>query len=187
MAFASSAGGIHALTEVLSRLPSDFATALVAVQHLSPTHESRLAAVLSRETTLQVADAREGERLEPGRLYLAPPDRHLVVGPEGVLHLADSEKIQHVRPSADVLFRSVAEVYGARAVAVVLSGTGHDAADGVRAIHEAGGVVIAQDPVSSEFFAMPEAAIRTGDVAHVLPLEEISDALVRLIREGVDE
>lgn len=182
VAFASSAGGVQALTEVLSRLPADFPAAIVAVQHLSPRHESLLSTVLGRKTSLRVADAEEGRRLGPGSVLIAPRDRHVTIGPGGAIHLTETEKVQHVRPSADVLLRSVAEVYGARAIAVVLSGTGHDAADGVRAIHRAGGVVVAQDEATSQFFGMPDAAIRTGDVAHVLPLEEIPETLARLVR-----
>jgi two-component system chemotaxis response regulator CheB len=178
---AASAGGIRALGEVISGLSASFPAALVVVLHLDPDHRSHLSEILGRRTSVKVQEAREGDRIAPGNAYVAPPDRHLLVNPDGTLSLTKAELVHFVRPSADLLFESVAAAYGERAIAVVLSGTGVDGASGVRAVRKRGGVVVAQDERSSEFFGMPDAAIRTGDVTHVLPLDEIAAVLVDLL------
>ena len=180
VALAASAGGLAALSHVLSSLPADFAAPLLVVQHLSPRHRSWLAEILGRRTALAVTQVQGGERIAAGRVYVAPPDHHLLLQHDGVLGLSDLSRVQHVRPSADLLFTSLAEAWGPGAVAVVLSGTGRDGAAGVLAIKEHGGTVIAQDKASAEFFGMPDAAFRTGGVDRVLPLDGIALALVRL-------
>ena len=181
VSLAASAGGLTALSQILSGLPADFSAAIVVVQHLDPRHHSLMADILSRRTALQVAEAEDGDQVEPGKVYVAPPDRHLLVNPDGSLSLSQSELVHFVRPSADLLFESVAGSYKERAIAVVLTGTGRDGAMGVQAIKKVGGTVIAQDEKSAEFFGMPSAAIQTGDVDFVLPLDEIAAALVSLV------
>lgn len=184
VACASSAGGLNALTELLSRLPSDFPAAVAVVQHLDPRHRSLMADILAKRTHLRVKEAEAGERLEVGTVYIAPPNRHLLVNPDGRLTLADSELVHFLRPSADLLFESVAASFRERAIAVVLSGTGKDAAMGVSAIKSTGGTVIAQDPKTAEFPGMPEEAVATGNVDFVLSLSEIADALVTLVMKS---
>jgi len=184
VAVASSAGGMTALMRILSQLPSDFAIPMVVVQHLDPHHRSLLATILSRHTGLTVKEAQEGDRLHGGTAYIAPPDHHLLVKPDATLTLTRSEPVHFVRPSADLLFASVAAVFGRHAIAVVLSGTGVDGATGVKAIEQHGGIVIAQDQQSSEYFGMPGAAIQTGCVDFVLPLDEIAPTLVTLEMEN---
>jgi two-component system chemotaxis response regulator CheB len=179
---ASSAGGLAALTSVLSGLPGAFPAAVVLVQHLDPRHKTLLADMLGRRTELRVKMAEEGDHLRGGCVYIAPPNYHLVVNAGGTLSLSQSELIHFLRPSADILFESVAARFAARAIAVVLSGTGSDGARGVQAIKKAGGTVIAQDEDTSEFFGMPSASIATGTVDIVLPLALISSALVRLLQ-----
>jgi two-component system, chemotaxis family, protein-glutamate methylesterase/glutaminase len=181
---AASAGGLTALSHVLSSLPADFAAPLLVVQHLDPHHRSWLAEILGRRVALTVRQVRGGEQIAAGNVYVAPPDHHLLLGRTGVLDLSDLARVQHVRPSADLLFTSLAEAWGPGAVAVVLTGTGRDGAAGVLAIKERGGTVIAQDEASADFFGMPGAAFRTGVVDRVLPLEEIAAALVALTRGG---
>ncbi|MEA2589166.1 MAG: two-component system, chemotaxis family, protein-glutamate methylesterase/glutaminase [Actinomycetota bacterium] len=182
VAIASSAGGLAALTSVLSGLPGAFPAAVVLVQHLDPRHKTLLADMLDRRTELRVKMAEEGDHLTGGCVYIAPPNYHLVVNAGGTLSLSQSELIHFLRPSADILFESVAARFAARAIAVVLSGTGSDGARGVQAIKKAGGTVIAQDKDTSEFFGMPSATIATGTVDIVLPLALISSALVRLLQ-----
>jgi two-component system chemotaxis response regulator CheB len=182
VAIASSAGGLAALTSVLSGLPGAFPAAVVLVQHLDPRHKTLLADMLGRRTELRVKMAEEGDHLAGGCVYIAPPNYHLVVNAGGTLSLSQSELIHFLRPSADILFESVAASFAARALAVVLSGTGSDGARGVQAIKKAGGTVIAQDEDTSEFFGMPSAAIATGNVDIVLPLALISSALVGLLQ-----
>lgn len=181
---AASAGGLSALSQVLSSLPANLPVAIVVVQHLHPRHRSLMAEILSRRTSLQVKQAEDGDRLNPKTVYIAPPDRHLLVNPDSTLSLSQSELVHFVRPSADLLFESVAASFKGRAIAVVLTGSGSDGAMGVQAIKKMGGKVIVQDRESSDFFGMPSAAIRTGDIDLVLPLGEIATALIALIMEG---
>jgi two-component system chemotaxis response regulator CheB len=175
---AASAGGLAALSQVLSSLPSDFNASVLVVQHLDPHHRSWMVEILRRRVLLSVAEVQGGERLEPGTIFLAPPNHHLLVGPEGVLTLSSEPRVCFVRPSADLLFTSLAESMGDRAVAVVLSGSGHDGAEGVRAIKQHGGTVIVQDQASAEFDGMPGAARGVAD--RVLPLADIAAALIEL-------
>jgi two-component system chemotaxis response regulator CheB len=184
IALAASAGGLTALSLVLSNLPAEFPAAVVLVQHLDPRHRSLMAEILGRRTSLQVKQAEEGDRLQPSTVYIAPPDRHLLVNPDSSLSLSQSELVHFVRPSADLLFESVAASYRERAIAVVLTGTGSDGNMGVQAIKKMGGTVIAQDEQSAEFFGMPQAAIQTGSVDFILSLDEIAPALVTLVMKG---
>jgi len=181
VALAASAGGLTALSQLLGGLPANFPAAVVVVQHLDPCHHSLMAEILSRRTPLHVKQAQEGDRLHPATVYIAPPDRHLLVNPDGTLSLSQSELVHFVRPSADLLLESVAASFKDRVVAVVLTGTGSDGTMGVQAIKKMGGTVIAQDQATSEFFGMPDAAIQTKNVDLVLPLDEIAAALVALV------
>jgi two-component system chemotaxis response regulator CheB len=181
---AASAGGLKAIAEVLSGLPAGFPAAVVVVQHLDPSHQSLMAEILTRKTGLGVKQARTGDALVPGSVFVAPPDRHLLVSADGTLLLSESKLVHFVRPSADLLFDSAASSFGGRCIAVVLTGTGVDGSEGVRAVKKAGGTVIAQDEVTAEFFGMPGAAIATGCADETLPLHEIAPALVRLVPAG---
>ena len=169
---------------MLAALPGNFPATILVVQHLDPRHRSLMADILSRCTSLKVKQAQEGERVDRGTAYIAPPDRHLLVNPDRTLSLSQSELVHFVRPSADLLFESVAASFKERAIAVVLTGTGSDGSMGVKAIKKMGGTVIVQDEKSSEFFGMPGAAIETGAVDFVLPLEEIPNALITLVIKG---
>jgi two-component system chemotaxis response regulator CheB len=184
VAVAASAGGLNALTKVLSALPADFSAPIVVVQHLDPRHRSLMADILSRRAPMHIKQAEQGETLTAGTAYIAPPNRHLLVNPDGTLSLTETELVSFVRPSADLLFESVAASHGDRAIAVVLTGTGSDGSMGVKAVKKVGGTVIAQDEETSEFFGMPGAAIRTGFVDFILPLEEIPHALITLVMKG---
>jgi two-component system chemotaxis response regulator CheB len=181
IALAASAGGLAALSLVLGQLPAGFPPAIVVVQHLDPRHRSLMAEILDRRTPLRVRQAEEGDSLVSSTVFIAPPDRHLLVNPDGSLSLSQSELVHFVRPSADLLFESLAASYRERAIAVVLTGTGSDGEMGVQAIKKMGGTVIAQDQGTAEFFGMPGAAIHTGSVDFILPLAEIASALITLI------
>jgi len=185
VALASSAGGIAAISHILESLPAGFPAAIVVVQHLDPRHRSLMAEILRRRTPLEVVQAAEGDRIRPGTVHIAPPDRHLLVNRDGSLSLSHSELVHFVRPSADLLFESVAASYEERAIAVVLTGTGSDGSLGVGAIKKMGGTVIAQDQESAEFFGMPAAAIKSGHADFILRLDEIPLALATLVAEGV--
>lgn len=185
VALASSAGGITAIGHILENLPAGFPAAIVVVQHLDPRHRSLMADILRRRTPLEVLQAADGDRIQPGTVHIAPPDRHLLVNRDGSLSLSQSELVHFVRPSADLLFESVAASYQARAIAVVLTGTGSDGSFGIEAIKKMGGTVIAQDEASAAFGGMPGAAIKTGHADFILRLDEIPPALTTLVAEGV--
>ncbi|MFI1681736.1 chemotaxis protein CheB [Streptomyces sp. NPDC020607] len=178
VAVASSAGGIQALSALLGALGPELSVPVLVVQHLDPRHRTVIADVLNRRTDLPVVLATAGEKPVPGTVHIAPPGRHLLIGSDGDLTLSDAELVHFVRPSADLLFESVAGSYGPRAIACVLTGTGVDGAMGVEAVHSRGGTVIAEDPRTAEFSGMPQAAVNTGAVDFVLPLVEIA-AVVR--------
>lgn len=175
------AGGLTALNSILHNVPADFGAIVVVVQHLDPRHRSLMPQIIGRRSSLPVYQAADGQELDTGHVYLAPPDRHLLVNRDGTMSLTQTELVNFVRPSADLLFESVAAAYGERAIAVVLTGTGHDGSMGVTAIKKRGGTVIVQDEASSEFFGMPSAAIKTGAVDFVLSLDEIPTALQALV------
>ncbi len=177
----ASAGGIAALQEVLHGLPSDFPASVVVVLHLMPDHTSYLAEILSRTSALPVAQAEDGQSLERGRVYVAPPDHHLIVGTDGRLALEQSPPVRFLRPSIDLFLISLADSYDGRAVAVILSGAGGDGAQGVRRIKAAGGTVLAQEAGSAEHDGMPEAAAATGAVDSILPLAEIAEGIVAAV------
>jgi len=176
---AASAGGLHALMSVLSSLPADFPAAIMVVQHRGAQYPDLLPTLLGGCTSLKVRHAQDGDQLEPGTVYICPPGVHMTTEP--CVRLVEGPRLNFVRPSADLLFRSVACAYGDRAIGVVLSGNGSDGAAGCLAIAEAGGTVLAQDPAGSAYPRMPAAAIKLGGVNLVLPLEEIGGVLHRLV------
>ncbi len=184
VAVASSAGGISALGHLLESLSADLPVPLLIVQHLDPRRQTMIAGVLGRRSHLPVKLAEPNENAQPGIVYVAPPDHHLLVAAHGLLTLTSSELVHFVRPSADLLFESVAGAYGSRAVACVLTGSGTDGAMGLSAVKARGGLAIVQDAQSAEFKGMPEAAVRTGVVDVVLPLEEIGPTLNRIAQIG---
>jgi two-component system chemotaxis response regulator CheB len=178
---AASAGGVPALQQVLAALPADFPVPVAIVQHRTARPPNLLAKVLRRSTPLHVVQIeRPGVALRPGTIYLAPPDRHLLVTPELILDLEDGHRVRHVLSSANPLFASAAAVAGGRVLAVVLTGGDSDATDGVQSVKAAGGTVIVQDPATAAHWSMPLSAIATGVVDHVVPLGEIGPMLVRL-------
>jgi two-component system, chemotaxis family, protein-glutamate methylesterase/glutaminase len=186
VAMGASAGGVEALHIVVEALPVDFPAAVLVVQHMDPRHRSMLAGLLARRSRLRVKQATSGEVVEPGTVYIAQPDAHLVVR-DGRLLLTDTKQVHFSRPSIDLLFESVADAYGDRAIAVVLSGTGVDGADGTRAVKAKGGTTIAQSPSSAAHGGMPQAARATGCVDVTLPLEEIGPAIVNLVAPALGD
>ncbi len=179
VAVGASAGGLRALSTVLAPLENTFPSCILVVQHLDPRSKSHMDELLGRRTGLRVKQAEHGEVLLPGVVYLAPPDEHLLVGP-GKVQLAHSQLVHFSRPSIDLLFESVAGTYGSRSIGVILSGSNRDGSAGIRTIREAGGATVAQDPAGAEFKTMPQAAVASGYVDLVLPLEEIGRALMEL-------
>ena len=181
---AASAGGVQALTRLVSELPAGFAQPIVVVQHVDPRHRSLLVEILGRRSAMRVEHAQEGTQLVSGTIYVAPPGSHVLVNPDHTLSLSKAELVHFVRPSADLLFESAAASFTDKVIAVVLTGSGEDGASGVCAVKKMGGTVLCQDEKSSDFFGMPGAAIATGSVDFVLPLDEIAAALVSLVGAG---
>lgn len=179
VAVGASAGGLKSLFKLLGPLPAAFPVSILVVLHLSPEHPSHLAAVLERKVALKVRQARDGEAISPGTVYVAAPNRHLVAEPSRV-RLLETPTVHYSRPSIDLLFGSVSVSFGARSVGIILSGSGHDGASGMRAIKLAGGVTMAEDPSKAEFSAMPYAAVATGCVDIVLPLPKLAASLTDL-------
>ena len=184
VAMAASAGGLAALTRVISGLDDGFPVPILVVQHLDPRHRSLMAQMLGRRTPLIVTEASVEDKIAPGHVYVAPPNHHLLLNADGTMSLTQTELVHFVRPSADLLFESMAAGFRERAIAVVLSGTGSDGAMGVEAVKKMGGTTIAQDEETAEFSGMPRSAAETGAVDFVLPLEEIAPALVSLVSAG---
>ncbi|AFY54884.1 chemotaxis response regulator containing a CheY-like receiver domain and a methylesterase domain [Rivularia sp. PCC 7116] len=178
----ASAGGLNAISEILSKLPSNFPAPIAIAQHLDPKRPSMLAEILDKRSPLSVKQAKAGDKLYPGKVYIAPPDLHLLVNPDGSLSLSRSEKVHYVRPAGDVLFKSVAASFKEKCIAVVLTGMDGDGAAGVQEIKKMGGIVIAQDKSTCKYPSMPDSAIQTGDVDFVIPLESIARSLMYLMQ-----
>jgi len=172
-----SLGGCEALREVLSRLPADFPLPIAAVLHRHRDADSLLVAVVQRGCPLPVADAEDKEPILGGKVYLAPPDYHLLIGGD-TFALSTDELVNFARPSVDALFESAAEWGGPAVLAVVLSGSGTDGACGAARVEAAGGTVLVQDPASAPGPWMPTAAAAATRFPRVLGLPEISAALV---------
>ena len=179
----ASAGGLEACRKLLSALPAGNGMAFVLVQHLDPTHESLMAELLAASTPMTVLQATDGMPVEPDHLYVIPPGTYLAAG-GGCLHLSPPQAPHGSRLPFDFLLHSLAESYGARAVAVVLSGTGADGSLGLQSVKKEGGLVIAQDPDEAAFNGMPDNAIQTGAVDLVLPIAAIPGALVEHNRQS---
>ena len=176
----SSWGGLHAVGAVLAGLPAGFPAAVAIAQHRDAAPEDgALAAMLGTRGPLAVHEAEDKVPIEAGRAYLAPPDYHLLVERDGFA-LSIDERVQHSRPSIDVLFESAADAYGERVVGVVLTGANADGAAGLRRIKDRGGLAIVQDPSGAERAEMPRAAIATGAADRVLALDGIAPYLVEL-------
>jgi two-component system chemotaxis response regulator CheB len=179
IAIGCSWGGLAALSVVLDRLPDGLDAAVVIAQHRSPDI-SQLAQLLHGRSALPVHEVDDKDEIRSGVAYLAPPGYHLLVEP-GAFALSTEAPVQHARPSLDVLFESAADAYGADCIGVVLTGAGSDGAAGLRAICEAGGAAIVQEPESAERQEMPAAALEATPSARTLRLDDIPAALAELV------
>lgn len=177
----TSVGGLRALEQILAGLPEAFDAPIVAVQHRARESTDAYPAIVGAATPLAVCEAEDGEPLRAGRVYIGPPDYHVLVEP-GHISLSTDAPVLFSRPSIDVLFESAADAYGAAALAVLLTGASSDGARGLRRVKEAGGAVVVQDPRSAESPVMPAAGIAGTRVDRILPLEAIADELVRRTR-----
>ena len=181
----ASAGGFEALKILTAGLPTDIPAAIFIVWHMSPDVRGILPHVINRSHKLYAAHAVEGEPIVHGRIYVAPPDHHLLVDSDRV-RVTRGPKENRFRPAVDPLFRSAAYHFGARVTGVILSGALDDGTSGLWAIKQRGGIAIAQHPLDAEVPSMPQNAIREVDVDHIVRVAEIPDLLVRLASEQVD-
>jgi two-component system chemotaxis response regulator CheB len=176
----ASWGGLHAMSALLETLPQGLETPIAFAQHRAAGGEAEgLEALLQRHTRRVVRQAGDKDRIEPGHVYVAPPDYHLLVERDGFA-LSTDARVQHARPSIDVLFESAADVYGGHTVGIVLTGANADGAAGLRAIADVGGVAIVQDPATAEARQMPDAALAAARADAVLPVPEIGPFLLGL-------
>jgi two-component system chemotaxis response regulator CheB len=170
----ASAGALDVLSNLLPALPSDYRLPILVVVHLPPDKSSVFVDLMRARCAIRVREAEDKEPIEPGVVYFAPPDYHLLVEQDKRLSLSDDEPVLFSRPSIDVLFESAADAYGGDLIGVVLTGANSDGANGLKAVVEAGGVAVVQSPGSAYAAAMPEAAIAACPEARVLPVNEIA-------------
>lgn len=175
-----SAGGVEALSAILSVLPADFSLPVLAVQHLHSSDDGNFALHMDRATRLHVVEPCDKEQIEHGHVYTAPANYHMLMERDGTIGLSVDERVNWSRPSIDVLFESAALACGESVVAVILSGANTDGSKGICAIRKAGGLTVAQDPMCAETPIMPQAAIDTGAVDEVLSVEDIGRLLTGL-------
>lgn len=178
IAIGTSLGGTSALQVLLPAMPSEWPAAVTLVFHRAQGAGDTLERFLHQYSPMPIAEAQDKTPIEPGHLYYAPADYHLLVE-DNHFALSTEAAVAYARPSIDVLFESASEVYGERMAGVVLTGAGHDGAAGMAAVKAHGGLTVVQSPESAESPAMPNAAIKTGKVDRVLPLEEIVPFLTR--------
>jgi two-component system chemotaxis response regulator CheB len=185
IAVGASTGGTEAIRELLEQLPVE-SPGVVMVQHIPREFSGAFAERLNNCSALTVKEAEEGDRIQPGRGYVAPGGLHLAVEKDADgyrCRLEDSDKVNQHRPSADVLFRSVAEAAGPRAMGILLTGMGSDGALGMQELHWAGSTTVAQDESTSVVWGMPREAIHLGCVDEVLPLPDIPERIQAMLAE----
>jgi two-component system CheB/CheR fusion protein len=173
----ASAGGLKALQQFFQHMPNDSGLAFVIILHLSPEHESNLAALLQHHTAMPVTQVTEATPVERNHVYVIPPTSHLELA-DDTLQLSQPQRLHGQHVAIDLFFRTLAKTHGPNAAAVVLSGTGSDGTNGLKRVKELGGVTFAQDPQDAEYDSMPLSAIATGLVDYVLPVAAMPDQLL---------
>ncbi|MEQ9364846.1 MAG: CheB methylesterase domain-containing protein [Leptospirales bacterium] len=179
-AIGASTGGPQAYSALLSKLPADFPTPILCVQHISLGFLGGLVEWLNSQCSLKVQIAVPGTKAAPGHVYFPEEDTHLEISSDGTLRSEKTDHFHGFRPSVTNLFQSVAKSFGSRAIGVLMTGMGDDGAEGLKSLKDAGGLTIAQDESTSTVFGMPRAAIQMDAAGHVLALPDIAPALKRL-------
>lgn len=177
IAIGASAGAVQALSDLLPELPAVFSAPIFIVVHVPPDRDSVLAELLQAKCALTVKEAEDKETVEGGVVYLAPPDYHLLVEANGSIALSSDEPVNYSRPAIDVLFESAADAYGEGLLGIILTGANHDGAAGLKAVADAGGAVIVEDPETAQSKAMPLAAAEACPGAEKMSLRAIATHL----------
>ncbi|MBF0509567.1 MAG: chemotaxis protein CheB [Deltaproteobacteria bacterium] len=175
-----SAGGMEALSDLLPPLPDEFSWPIIIVQHMHPTQGDYLAELLCRRCAVKAKEADDKEKIQPGWIYLAPPNYHLLIERDQTFSLSVDEKVNFARPSIDVLFESAVDAYGSGLIGIILTGANHDGAYGLHLIKQCGGLTIVQDPAHAAHPVMPRSALDMTKVDHVLPIPGITRLLIEL-------
>ncbi|HZG40817.1 MAG TPA: chemotaxis protein CheB, partial [Nodosilinea sp.] len=178
----ASAGGVEALNQLVEQLPPRLSAAIFVALHFPAGSASFLPEILSRARTLPAVHPQNGEKIQPGRIYVAPPDYHLLIRPD-TIELSRGPKENGYRPAIDTMFRSAAQAHGPSVVGVVLTGMLDDGTWGLKAIKSQGGVALAQDPEEAMFRSMPDNAIAHVDIDQVLPLNALANRIVDLVAD----
>jgi two-component system chemotaxis response regulator CheB len=182
----ASAGGFEAFKKIIKGLPADFDASIFIVWHMSPDVLGVLPQVLNKQNTILAAHAYDNEEIKPNRIYVAPPDHHLLVE-EGKVRVTRGPKENRFRPAVDPLFRSAAYAYGNRVIGVILSGALDDGTAGLWTVKHYGGIAIVQDPMDAEVPSMPQNAMREVDIDYCVGVSELPQLLVRLSNEPITE
>jgi two-component system, chemotaxis family, protein-glutamate methylesterase/glutaminase len=175
-----SSGGLNVMKIMFSLLPKSFETPIIIVQHISPNSGNLWISLLNDKSNLYIKEADEKEKIEPGIVYIAPPNYHLLIEKDKTFPLTIGERVNYARPSIDVLFESAADVYKNELIGVVLTGSNNDGAEGIKRIHDCGGLSIVQNPETAESAYMPASAIAAMQPDYILPLNEIVDLLIKI-------
>jgi two-component system chemotaxis response regulator CheB len=176
----ASAGGVEALSVLLPALTAGTPAAVFIVIHLPRDRDSLLAGIFAQRCALTVREALDKEPAEPGTVYFAPNNYHLLVDQGPQLALSVDDLVHHCRPSIDVLFESAAQVYRERLLGIILTGANEDGAEGLATVHDLGGITVAQDPATAQAPQMVMAAIKRRPPDHVLPLHDIATLLATI-------
>ena len=175
-----SSGGMNALKVMFSLLPKEFNTPIIIVQHISSQSENLWIRLLNDKSNLYIKEADEKESIEQGKVYIAPPNYHLLIERDKTFSLTIDERVNYARPSIDVLFESAAEAYKSKLIGVILTGSNNDGTNGLKRIKEYGGLTIVQDPATAESSYMPASAIAVVQMDYILTLENIIKVLIKI-------
>lgn len=176
----ASAGGMHTINKLLSKLPENFLLPIIIVQHIAPTSDNYLIEFLNKNTKLNVKEVDEKEIIKKGNIYLAPPNYHILIEEDSSISLSADEKVNYSRPSIDVLFLSASDAFKEKLIGIILTGANADGSGGLLEIRRNGGLTIVQDPIEAETSIMPLSAIKIAEPQHILTIKEISKLLIEL-------
>lgn len=180
-----SSGGMNVMKIMFSLLPKDFNTPIIIVQHVSPHSDNQWIKLLNEKSNLQIKETDEKEKIENGKVYIAPPNYHLLIEKDKTFSLTIDERVNFARPSIDVLFESAADAYKNKLIGIILTGSNNDGTKGIKRIQECGGLTIIQNPETAESDYMPRSALAAIQPDYILSLEEIIRLLIKIDKQIV--